>query len=462
MLLKPAPVNDVGGSAWYELGNIGELWANAAKRQVAYFKEDLPRMISNLGQKALPTPGKIDPDLLPSTIVTKALNVANAKIQELENTYGYNQIANAGAKVSGFLGSAMGVNYRPDGAFETNSNAISLRKINKEFRKDTSKNMNSLFSDVNNKKLLKSKYKEKIADDYKYWKSMHQTNSYRVSFDTNDGLLSKEVKVKDAARMTYLPFYLVDLRPDASKNFRTVFFQPIDLQLHENFNPSWSKQNFIGRVDPVATYQNTTRTISISFRMVALHPADLEVIYGKLKWLTSMTYPEYASTLRYKSGPVARLRVGNVINAEAKNVSKLTETPGVTGIIENLDVEYDNLWEVEDNWQVPRAVNISFTFTVLHELPIGVIDGEFGGLGEIRSNGLYYSPQELMDLGTQTIIGDDGNEQQDIPPAYNFVNENAFRSMGDPVQVGIGDIEIKKPPVEIGEIKMTKLDGTPM
>jgi hypothetical protein len=198
----------------------------------------------------------------------------------------------------------------------------------------------------------------------------------------------------------YVPLSFTDLRP-IGDSYRAVYFRPLDLQLAESFTPEWNKASYYGRVDPVVTYQSTGRSFSVSFKLVAFGPEDVRTIYQKLHWLASMVYPEYDNNLVYKSGPVVRMRVGDVMNGFGAEKGK-----GLAGIIESLDFDYnDTLWELKKDFKLPRNVGVSLTFTVLHDLPIGRgAQGQFGGLGEITQEGLF----KVVTAGPAGASGDSG------------------------------------------------------
>ena len=183
----------------------------------------------------------------------------------------------------------------------------------------------------------------------------------------------------------YMPLSFTDLRPIGTV-YRAVYFRPLDLQVAESFSPQWNKAQFYGRVDPVATYQSTGRSISISFKLHAFGPEDVITIYQKLNWLVSMVYPEYDNNMQYKSGPVVRMRVGDLINATGPEKAN-----GLPGIIESLEFDYnDALWELKKDFKLPRSVAVSLTFTVIHDVPIGRgVEGKFGGLGSIDEKGKF-------------------------------------------------------------------------
>jgi len=210
----------------------------------------------------------------------------------------------------------------------------------------------------------------------------------------------------------YVPLCFTDLRP-VGDVFRTVYFRPIITSLAESLSPQWNEQQYYGRVDPVATYQSTKRTVSLSFQLVAFGPEDVRTIYQKLHWLSSMVYPEYDNNLVYKSGPVIRMRVGDVINAAGNIAGK-----GLPGILTSLDYDYsDKLWELNKTYKLPRSVDVSLSFTVLHDVPIGRgTEGKFGGIGEIIPATGIYTPNITNIYGTND------------PPV---INNQAHRDFGD-------------------------------
>jgi hypothetical protein len=188
----------------------------------------------------------------------------------------------------------------------------------------------------------------------------------------------------------YVPVSFTDLRP-VGQVYRTVYFRPLNVKLAESFSPSWNKAQYLGRVDTVATYQATGRTINLSFFMAAFGPEDVQTIWNKIIWLQSMVYPEYDSDLQYYSGPIVRLRVGDVINAVGPEGGL-----GLPGIIDSLDFDYgDSIWELKKDYKVPRNIQVNVTFTVLHDMPIGRgAEGKFGGIGSFDQDGNYQPPSQ--------------------------------------------------------------------
>jgi len=177
----------------------------------------------------------------------------------------------------------------------------------------------------------------------------------------------------------YVPLCFTDLRPMGAQGgeLRSVYFRPIITSLTEDFAPEWNKESVYGRSDQVVSYISTLRTIFMGFELHAFCPEDVEVIYKKLHWLSSLVYPEYDSEMLMKSGPVCRMRVGDVICG----ANKL----GLPGILDSINYDYsESVWELKKDSKVPRSVKVSVGFHVIHDNTIGrTVIGDFGGIREL-------------------------------------------------------------------------------
>lgn len=167
-----------------------------------------------------------------------------------------------------------------------------------------------------------------------------------------------------------IPLSFTDLRQVPGKKFRSVYVRPLNLKISEAFAPEYSEQSTFGRVDPVIGYQRTTRTFNVSFDLYAFAPEDLEKMYNKMMWLKSLVYPLYGADSLIKSGPVVRMRVGDLA---ASNLG------GVAGVIRSLNFDFaDAMWELRKGMKVPMSFSVQIDFTVLHDGPVGTMNGQFG------------------------------------------------------------------------------------
>jgi len=59
---------------------------------------------------------------------------------------------------------------------------------------------------------------------------------------------------------------------------RVMWFPPYDLKVSENNSARWESNVFLGRPEPIYTYQNTERSGQISFKIVVDHPSILNLL----------------------------------------------------------------------------------------------------------------------------------------------------------------------------------------
>lgn len=63
---------------------------------------------------------------------------------------------------------------------------------------------------------------------------------------------------------------------------RVMWFPPYDLKVSEQNNARWDENNFLGRPEPIYTYQNTSRSGQVSFKVVVDHPSVLNLMVQKV------------------------------------------------------------------------------------------------------------------------------------------------------------------------------------
>jgi hypothetical protein len=166
-----------------------------------------------------------------------------------------------------------------------------------------------------------------------------------------------------------IPVSFTDLRK-TSKGYRSVYVRPLNLGFSKSIAPEWSEASAFGRVDPIVGYQRTTRSYSLSFDMQAFAPEDLVIMYRKMVWLDSMCYPSYGSDSLMRSGPVIRLRIGDVVS---------TDNGGLSGIIKSLNFDFNEvMWELKKGMKVPMSFKATLEFLALHDGPVGRMNDDFG------------------------------------------------------------------------------------
>jgi hypothetical protein len=62
---------------------------------------------------------------------------------------------------------------------------------------------------------------------------------------------------------------------------RIMWFPPYDIQFNESSSVNWEETNFIGRGEPIYTYNNTKRTGQLSFKIIVDHPSYFNAFNAK-------------------------------------------------------------------------------------------------------------------------------------------------------------------------------------
>ena len=266
-----------------------------------------------------------------------------------------------------------------------------------------------------------------------------ESNVKQQRFDSVAENADKTIGTSDkniAAIRTSLPFAdLVFTFPVTEKNGRVIF--PAFLQSHsENFNPSWSPKTVYGRNDPIPIYSNTTRTISISFKVPSHDALDANENLKKLNRIIQNLYPAYKPfgsgggilqslaeaatgvTPNYAivGAPLTRIKFANLV-CNADNPSR-----GLLGYINNLSVTLDPsagyfmasaLSGFGDKPCIfPRILNFSFSFNPLHEHKIGWDEAD-NWLGEKKKN---------FPFGTKQSPGDDPKKILPVPDSQQALD----------------------------------------
>ena len=184
--------------------------------------------------------------------------------------------------------------------------------------------------------------------------------------------VSDPIKVAIDSRKNGMPLYFKDLRDNTY-----IFFRAFIEGLTENISPNWTPTNYVGRSEPVYTYERGERDISFNLKLAAQTRAELTKIYEKMNRLTSLAYPQY-DTDEYLGGnkvrmkpPLTKFRLGELYG---------TTNDEMLGFIKSISYTVDQTspYETEVGARVPHHINVALTYQVIHsEVPS--LDTKFYG-----------------------------------------------------------------------------------
>ena len=221
------------------------------------------------------------------------------------------------------------------------------------------------------------------------------TGDYHTTAPITDAVslssLKKGSEQLDSMEEGY-PFYFKDMR-----NNRILMFRGYIKGLSENISPTYSTENYVGRSEPVVTYQSTTRGINFSLDLYANNFSELQYIYQKLDYLTSLTYPQYFddalssdfSLIRPKP-PLCRMRLAELYGGgAAAQIDNPALKHGLLGYINSLSYTYNDegTWHyMDDVNRVPKYITANIEFQVIHDQTPNI---------DTRFYGMEYNKQTL-------------------------------------------------------------------
>ena len=156
-----------------------------------------------------------------------------------------------------------------------------------------------------------SENKDKYYDTDFFWNSKYKPN--RVG---TKGQISNYVDGSDALANAgfVVSFYHIP-------SGKSVFFKAFVTTLSENFTSDWKPSPVFGRTDPIYSFGNTSRSITLAFKVPAGSEGEAYENLGRVQLLTQFLYPAYSSTARpdaqlITQGPLVRMKVMNLVQKQ--------------------------------------------------------------------------------------------------------------------------------------------------
>ena len=144
---------------------------------------------------------------------------------------------------------------------------------------------------------------------------------------------------------------------------QTLLFPAFLTDFSQTFDASWNTEDVFGRMDPIATYQGTKRTMSLGFDLPAASLKEAKDNLRGCSRLVRMVYPVYDGEILAKP-PLVRIKFANLITN--------TLDEGLLGWITGLSWRpvLDMGMFTSDSELFPKVISISFSFNILHEIDL--------------------------------------------------------------------------------------------
>ncbi len=156
-----------------------------------------------------------------------------------------------------------------------------------------------------------------------------------------------------------------------------IYFRGYINGITENLSPSWTPTNYIGRSEPVYSYERAERDISFNLAVYPQNNKEEEFMYKKMGRLTSLVYPEYMpdknGATRMKP-PFTEMYMAHIGD----------KTKGQFGYIKSLSytVNESGDWNALEN--LPRVFNIAISYQIVSKRPPS-LDSQFYQSGEVAN-----------------------------------------------------------------------------
>mgnify|MGYP003676538530 CR=1 FL=1 len=195
---------------------------------------------------------------------------------------------------------------------------------------------------------------------------------------------------------------------------RFTSFKAFITAYNESFSSDYVSEQVFGRIDPIQTFKQTTRSVTMSFVIPCATPSESFTMLNRIDVLRSLLYPTYtdvSNALTIDQSPLVRIKLMNLLtNNSYTNTYQQAfgdgvfnsgdKTNGVLAAINSLNVNF-NLESDSGVFEsggtatspqmgiYPKLIEVAVDFVVIHERNIT----------DENSNTVYGTPAGVRDGG---------------------------------------------------------------
>ena len=130
--------------------------------------------------------------------------------------------------------------------------------------------------------------------------------------------------------------------------------------LDDSYTGEWGSSKYVGRAEKFYRYNGFDRQITLGFKIAAFSKEELFPIYQKLNILVGATAPTYGKKGQFMRGTMTEITVGDYLVRQKGFMSNIS-----------LTWQSDYPWEINsDNLMVPHVLDVSITFTPIHDFNV--------------------------------------------------------------------------------------------
>ncbi len=195
------------------------------------------------------------------------------------------------------------------------------------------------------------------------------TYAYPKFFDSTDGLATR-------GKATLSFQHIASGQRTYFKAFITSFT--------ESYKLDWASESVFGRTDPIYLYKQTTRQMTLGFKIPASMPSEAFQNLARLQRLIQTFYPNYASIGNATSiaqSPLCRVEVLNLTPSRTSPAQTFNAqgrgTKGVLCVIQNCNINHNiengegGVYEVQGGAYMPKFIEVTLDLSILNEESLG-------------------------------------------------------------------------------------------
>ena len=242
---------------------------------------------------------------------------------------------------------------------------------------------------------------------------------------------------------------IVDAKTTGGKTYYMNFRSYID-SFSDTFGANWTDIKYMGRGEPFKRYSNFTRTINMSFTVVATSQGEMYGIYDKLRLLATSVAPSYTNA-GYMAGNFAKLTVGGYVFEQYGIITGFTyDIPQEA----SWDLTIGNGAALKD--ELPMMIKVTgFTFIPIYDFIPQFTDSEkFRWLSNNIPNSK--KAQQNKDIKEyNSPISKNSNYEENSPEAEQFNNIGGVDSNYDILKENTGIINTNSSNVLVDPLQPT-------
>lgn len=154
-----------------------------------------------------------------------------------------------------------------------------------------------------------------------------------------------------------------------------VRFKAFLRNFSDQYTSNWNKEEVFGRMDPVQTFKNTTREISVAWDVPSASIEEARRNLRKCTKLFSMLYPSYNSGGLMAGAPLFKMRIMNLAqDVSAAGRAGSAAQSGLVGSVSGFNYTPDldsGFFHARAGKVYPQTISLECTYSVMHTHELG-------------------------------------------------------------------------------------------